>query len=97
MVSAWGCEQRRVLGQIAAGAKSNEITSVPKLLEMLSLKGCVVTVDALDRQRGTARKIVYQGGGDAGARWQRRHAGRRCQPDGSRPQAAKAGARKRSP
>jgi predicted transposase YbfD/YdcC len=65
MVSGWGCEQRRVLGQIAAGAKSNEITLVPKLLEMLSLKGCAVTVDALDRQRGTARKIVDQGGGHA--------------------------------
>lgn len=36
MVSAWGCEQRLVLGQIATGAKSNEITAVPKLLKMLS-------------------------------------------------------------
>jgi hypothetical protein len=32
MVSAWGCEQRMVLGQIATDAKSNEITAVPKLL-----------------------------------------------------------------
>ena len=46
MVSAWGCEQRLVLGQIATDAKSNEITAVPKLLEMLSLKGCIVSVDA---------------------------------------------------
>jgi hypothetical protein len=37
MVSAWGCEQRMVLAQIATDAKSNEITAVPKLLEMLSL------------------------------------------------------------
>ena len=36
MVSAWGCEQRLVLAQIATDAKSNEITAVPKLLEMLS-------------------------------------------------------------
>ena len=36
--SAWGCEQRLVLAQIATDAKSNEITGVPKLLEMLSLK-----------------------------------------------------------
>ena len=43
MVSAWGCEQRLVLGQIATDAKSNEITAVPKLLEMLSLKGCIVS------------------------------------------------------
>lgn len=62
MVSAWGCEQRLVLGQIATGAKSNEITAVPKLLEMLSLKGCVVTTDALNCQRDIARQIVDQGG-----------------------------------
>lgn len=62
MVSAWGCEQRLVLGQIATDAKSNEITAVPKLLEMLSLKGCVVTADALNCQREIARQIVDQGG-----------------------------------
>ena len=62
MVSAWGCEQRLVLGQIATDAKSNEITAVPKLLEMLSLKGCTVTVDALNCQRDIARQIVAQGG-----------------------------------
>jgi predicted transposase YbfD/YdcC len=62
MVSAWGCEQRLVLGQIATDAKSNEITAVPKLLEMLSLKGCIVTVDALNCQRDIARQIVGQGG-----------------------------------
>lgn len=57
-----GCEQRLVLGQIATDAKSNEITAVPKLLEMLSLKGCIVTVDALNCQRDIARQIVDQGG-----------------------------------
>jgi len=62
MVSAWGCEQRLVLGQIATDVKSNEITAVPKLLAMLSLKGCVVTVDALNCQRAIARQIVEQGG-----------------------------------
>ena len=62
MVSAWGCEQRLELGQIATDAKSNEITAVPKLLEMLSLKGCVVTADALNCQREIARQIVDQGG-----------------------------------
>jgi predicted transposase YbfD/YdcC len=62
MVSAWGCEQRLVLGQIATDAESNEITAVPKLLEMLSLKGCTVTVDALNCQRDIARQIVDQGG-----------------------------------
>lgn len=62
MVSAWGCEQRLVLAQIATGAKSNEITAVPKLLEMLTLKGTIVTTDALNCQRGIARQIVDQGG-----------------------------------
>jgi predicted transposase YbfD/YdcC len=77
MVSAWGCEQRMVLAQIATDAKSNEITAVPKLLEMLSLKGTIVTsafrsrhvnvpkcvtVDALNCQREIAQKIVDQGG-----------------------------------
>src|SRR5271165_5971034 len=62
MVSAWGCEQRMVLAQIAPDAKSNEITAVPKLLERLSLKGTIVTVDALNCQREIAQKIVDQGG-----------------------------------
>ena len=62
MVSAWGCEQRLVLAQIATDAKSNEITAVPKLLEMLSLKGTIVTVDALNCQRDIAQQIVAQDG-----------------------------------
>ena len=62
MVSAWGCEQRMVLGQIATDAKSNEITAVPELLRMLSLKDTIVTVDALNCQRAIASQIVAQGG-----------------------------------
>jgi predicted transposase YbfD/YdcC len=62
MVSAWGCKQRLVLAQIATDAKSNEITAVPKLLRMLSLKGTIVTTDALNCQRGIAQQIVDQGG-----------------------------------
>ena len=62
MVSAWGCEQRMVLAQVATDAKSNEITAVPKLLDMLSLKGTIVTADALNCQRGIAGKIVEKGG-----------------------------------
>jgi predicted transposase YbfD/YdcC len=62
MVSAWGCEQRMVLAQIATDAKSNEITAVPALLKMLSLKGAIVTTDALNCQRAIARQIVDQGG-----------------------------------
>ena len=62
MVSAWGCEQRMVLAQIATDAKSNEITAVPKLLKLLSLKGTIVTADALNCQRTIASQIVEQGG-----------------------------------
>jgi predicted transposase YbfD/YdcC len=51
-----------VLAQVATDEKSNEITAVPKLLEMLSLKGTIVTVDALNCQREIARQIVDQGG-----------------------------------
>src|SRR6266581_1950953 len=62
MVSAWGCEQRLVLAQIATDAKSNEITAVPKLLEILRLKGAIVTADALNCQRAIAQQIVDQHG-----------------------------------
>jgi predicted transposase YbfD/YdcC len=62
MVSAWGCEPCLVLAQIPTDAKSNEITAVPKLLAMLSLKGTIVTVDALNCQRVIAQQIVEQGG-----------------------------------
>jgi predicted transposase YbfD/YdcC len=61
-VSAWGCEQRLVLAQIATDAKSNEITAVPALLKMLSLKGTLVTTDVLNGQRAIAQQIVDQGG-----------------------------------
>ena len=62
MVSAWGCEQRLVLGQLATDAKSNEITAVPKLLDLLMLKGTIVTVDAMNCQRDTAQRIIDNGG-----------------------------------
>lgn len=62
MVSAWGCQQRLVLAQIATDAKSNEITAVPKLLEMLTLKGTIVTADALNCQRAIAQQICDQDG-----------------------------------
>jgi len=62
MVSAWGSEQRLVLAQIATDAKSNEITAVPRLLRMLTLKGTIVTADALNCQRTIAEQIVEQKG-----------------------------------
>ena len=51
-----------MLAQVATDAKSNEITAVPKLLAMLSLKGAIVTADAINCQRATAAQIVGQGG-----------------------------------
>jgi predicted transposase YbfD/YdcC len=62
MVSAWACENRLVLGQEATDAKSNEITAIPKLLELLALKGCIVTLDAMGCQRAIAEQIIDQGG-----------------------------------
>ena len=58
LVSAW-CEQNQtVLGQWATAAKSNEITAIPQLLDLLDLEGAVVTTDALGCQTAIAEKIV---------------------------------------
>jgi predicted transposase YbfD/YdcC len=62
MVHAWAADQRLLLGQVATDEKSNEITAVPKLLEMLSLRGCIVTADAMSCQRAICAQIVAQGG-----------------------------------
>ena len=62
LISAWAADQRLVLGQLAGDGKSNEITAVPALLEMLSLKGVIVTADAMSCQREIAEKVVARGG-----------------------------------
>jgi predicted transposase YbfD/YdcC len=62
LVSAWAVEQRLVLGQMAVEDTSNEITAIPQLLKMLSLKGVVVTADALNCQRAIAAQVIEQGG-----------------------------------
>jgi predicted transposase YbfD/YdcC len=62
MVSAWACANRLVLGQEATAEKSNEITAIPKLLELLELKGCIITIDAMGCQTAIARQIVDQQG-----------------------------------
>ena len=49
MISAWIRSQRLVLGQQQVDGKSNEITAIPKLLELLELQGAVVTLDAMGR------------------------------------------------
>ena len=58
MVSAWANANRLVLGQIKTEEKSNEITAIPTLLEMLELKGCIVTIDAMGSQRDIAKKAM---------------------------------------
>ncbi len=60
MVSAWASDENLCLGQIAVDEHSNEITAVPKLLEMLELSGAVVTLDAMHCQKGTAQAIRDQ-------------------------------------
>jgi predicted transposase YbfD/YdcC len=58
LVSAWAGANRLVLGQVAVDEKSNEITAIPALLEVLALSGCVVTIDAMGCQTAIAGKIV---------------------------------------
>src|SRR5512147_1849729 len=62
VVSAWAVENRLTLGQVATNAKSNEITAIPELLELLDLKGAVVTIDAMGCQKEIAAAIVGEGG-----------------------------------
>ena len=57
-VSAYSCGNRLVLGQKACEEKSNEITAIPKLIDMLYLKGSVVTIDAMGTQKEITKRIV---------------------------------------
>lgn len=57
VVSAWASQLRICLGQVAVDGKSNEITAVPKLLELLELTGAVVTLDAMHCQKDTTAAI----------------------------------------
>ncbi len=60
MVSAWATNNNLVLGQVKVSEKSNEITAIPKLLELIAIKGCTVTIDAMGCQQEIARKIIEQ-------------------------------------
>lgn len=62
MVSAWATENHLVLGQIKVDEKSNEIPAIPKLLEVLEINGCIITIDAMGTQREIAAQIINQGG-----------------------------------
>jgi predicted transposase YbfD/YdcC len=62
LVSAWIHENHAVFGQLRTEDKSNEITAIPKLLEMLNLKAATVTIDAIGCQKDIAQKILDRGG-----------------------------------
>ena len=57
VVSAWACRQRLSLGQVSTDEKSNEITAIPALLDLLNIKGALITIDAMGCQRDIAKKI----------------------------------------
>jgi predicted transposase YbfD/YdcC len=62
LVSAWATENGLALGQVAVDGKTNEITAIPELLELLELRGAIVTIDAMGCQKAIARKIIERGG-----------------------------------
>ena len=62
MVSAWACANGLVLGQIKTHEKSNEITAIPELLNILEIRGCIVTIDAAGCQKGICTTIVEKQG-----------------------------------
>jgi predicted transposase YbfD/YdcC len=57
MVSAWAGTNNMVLGQLKTAEKSNEITAIPKLLSVLELKDCIVTIDAMGCQAEIVKQI----------------------------------------
>ena len=62
VVSAFATENQLVLGQLATDAKSNEITAIPLLLNMLDIQGATITIDAAGCQKNIAKEIRSLGG-----------------------------------
>ena len=60
MVSAWASKSNMVLGQVKVDQKSNEITAIPKLLELITIKSCTITIDAMGCQQEIITQIVKQ-------------------------------------
>jgi predicted transposase YbfD/YdcC len=58
VVSAWVAENQITLGQITVDEKTNEITAVPELLDMLDVEGSVITADAMSCQKAITAKIT---------------------------------------
>ena len=61
MISAYASTNQMVLGQLKTNDKSNEITAIPELIQMLDLRGALVTIDAMACQTKIAKAIVQQG------------------------------------
>ena len=61
LVNAWSSKNKVTLAQVKVEGKSNEITAIPKLLELLELDGCIVTLDAMGCQRSIVEKIINKG------------------------------------
>lgn len=58
IVNAWVNENNMILGQVKTDSKSNEITAIPELLDLLFLEGSIVTIDAMGTQKKIAEKII---------------------------------------
>ena len=58
IVSAWASHHGLLLGQVRTAEKSNEITAIPELLKLLSIQGCIVTIDAMGCQKTIAQEII---------------------------------------
>ena len=62
MVSAWAVDNGVSLGQEKVGEKSNEIKAIPKLLKILDLEGCIVTIDAIGCQHKIVKEVIENKG-----------------------------------
>jgi predicted transposase YbfD/YdcC len=62
LVSVWATEQNLTLAQVATDVKSNEITAIPRVLELVDIKGATITIDAMGCQKAIAKQIVDSGG-----------------------------------
>ena len=60
LVSAWATKNRLMLAQVKTEEKSNEITAIPTLLDMLDIKGAIITIDAMGCQTDIAKQIIIQ-------------------------------------
>lgn len=60
IVNVWSNENQLVLGQLKVDEKSNEITAIPKLLEILDIEDSIITIDAMGTQKEIAKKIIKE-------------------------------------